>query len=125
VQIFHAVENLFTNTRNPSDPGRQTGVRWTGPGATFGVAPIVNQPVVRAGNKNAGDSSAKTVCQGVFLSRQQYLSECEHNQHRDPRLPPGDMSAEQVKVWTDAAFGRLGLTEKDASSSAVAPIRWK
>jgi hypothetical protein len=57
--------------------------------------------------KGAADPSAEAVCRGVFLSRQQYLPDFEHGRCRDPRLPPlGDMSTEQVKDWTDAAFGR-------------------
>ncbi len=57
--------------------------------------------------KGGTDLSVEAVCRGVFLSRQQYLPDFEHGRCRDPRLPPlGDMSAEQVKDWTDAAFGR-------------------
>ena len=45
-------------------------------------------------------------CRGVLLSRMQYVSDMEREGYRDPRLPPlGGMSAEEVKVWTDAAFG--------------------
>jgi hypothetical protein len=56
--------------------------------------------------RKGADESPDAVCRGVFLSRQQYLTDLEHGQCRDPRLPPlGNMSAEQVTVWTDAAFG--------------------
>ena len=57
--------------------------------------------------QGAGGPSTEAVCRGVLLSRLQYLPDLERGRCRDPRLPPlGGMSAEQVKVWTHAAFGR-------------------
>ena len=46
-------------------------------------------------------------CRGVLLSRMQYLPDLERGGYSDVRLrPEGEMSAEQVKAWTDAAFQR-------------------
>jgi hypothetical protein len=47
------------------------------------------------------------VCRGVLLSRAQYLPDLERGGYADVRAPPeGDMSAREVKDWTDAALGQ-------------------
>jgi hypothetical protein len=46
------------------------------------------------------------LCRGVLLSREQYLPDLERGGYRDVRLPPwGNLSEQEVKAWTDAAFG--------------------
>ena len=55
----------------------------------------------------AGPPARERVCRGVLLSRMQYLTDLERGGYADVRRPPeGDMSAREVKRWTDAAFGR-------------------
>ena len=55
----------------------------------------------------AAPAAADAPCRGVLLSRMQYQSDLERGGYSDVRLrPEGEMSAEQVKVWTDAGFRR-------------------
>lgn len=43
------------------------------------------------------------VCEGTLLSRQQYLSDVEDQGYQDGRVVPhGNMSAEEIALWTDA-----------------------
>ena len=49
---------------------------------------------------------ADAPCRGVLLSRMQYLPDLERDGFSDVRLrPDGKISADEVKAWTDAAFG--------------------
>jgi Uncharacterised nucleotidyltransferase len=67
---------------------------------------VVCQLIARLQEQPSGPP-AESICRGVFLSRMQYLPDLERGRCLDPRLPPrGGMTAQQVKVWTDAAFGR-------------------
>jgi hypothetical protein len=51
--------------------------------------------------------AADAPCRGVLLSRMQYLSDLERGGYSDARLAPeGEMSAAQVRAWTDAGFER-------------------
>ncbi len=44
------------------------------------------------------------LCRGTLLSRGQYLLDVEERGYRDARLVPvGNMSAEDIKLWSDAA----------------------
>jgi hypothetical protein len=46
---------------------------------------------------------AEPVCQGTLLSRAEYLIDVQQWGYRDARLAPlGQMSAEEITVWTDA-----------------------
>ena len=43
------------------------------------------------------------VCYGPLLSREQYLHDIERLKYHDGRQEPhGPMTAEQVKIWTEA-----------------------
>ena len=67
---------------------------------------VLKELTARWQDETASPPPAGPECRGVYLSRMQYLSDLERG-CRDPRQPPaGGMSAEQVKAWTDAAFGR-------------------
>jgi len=47
------------------------------------------------------------VCRGPIISREQYLIDIQQWAHQDGRLPPhGHMSAEEIKLWTDAISQR-------------------
>ncbi len=55
----------------------------------------------------AAPAAADAACRGVLLSRMQYLPDLERGGYSDVRLrPEGEMSAAEVKAWTDAAFQR-------------------
>ncbi len=57
--------------------------------------------------ERAAPAPADAPCRGVLLSRMQYLPDLERGGYSDVRLrPEGEMSGEQVKAWTDAAFQR-------------------
>jgi hypothetical protein len=48
---------------------------------------------------------ADRVCRGPLLSRSQYLVDITEWGYRDPRLvPEGNMTHEEIAVWTEAAF---------------------
>ncbi len=69
-------------------------------------AAVLGELTARWQAEIAAPAAADRECRGVLLSRIQYLSDMERDGRRDPRLPPsGGMSAEEVKVWTEAAFG--------------------
>lgn len=54
------------------------------------------------------------LCQGTLLSRSQYVPDLERGD-RDGRLPPnGNMTPEQIEVWTDAATEEIDLPQADA-----------
>jgi hypothetical protein len=43
------------------------------------------------------------VCYGTLLSREQYLHDLDRWKYRDAReQPEGQMTPEQIRVWTDA-----------------------
>jgi hypothetical protein len=51
------------------------------------------------------EPSGDRICRGTLLSRSQYLVDLEQWGYRDARLlPRGTMTAEQIAVWTAAAF---------------------
>jgi hypothetical protein len=57
--------------------------------------------------RSTSPAPVESVCQGVLLSRLQYLSDLGRDGYDDVRLSPrGRMSPQEVKVWTDAAFAR-------------------
>lgn len=55
-------------------------------------------------------------CQGTLLSRSQYVPDLERG-YRDGRLPPyGNMTPEEVEVWTDAASEETDLPQVDGET---------
>lgn len=69
-------------------------------------ADVMDQIVVRLQEESQCPPASGKLCQGPFLSREQYLIDISAWGYRDARLPPtGDMSAGDIAHWT-AAIGK-------------------
>lgn len=66
----------------------------------------VVEELASRGSMSPPDPSAKRLCRGTLLSREQYLPDLARG-WRDARLPPtGTMSDEAIALWTNAIAGR-------------------
>ncbi|HVS37304.1 MAG TPA: nucleotidyltransferase family protein [Gemmataceae bacterium] len=71
------------------------------------IPPAVLHQLNERWRAEATAPSTDAPCRGVLLSRMQYLPDLERDGFTDARLKPdGALSAEQIKVWTDAGFER-------------------
>jgi hypothetical protein len=61
------------------------------------------------------------ICYGTLLSREQYLHDVQRLNYHDARLEPhGRMTAEQLKIWTDAIPKKTtGKTEEKTEEKAA------
>ncbi len=69
-------------------------------------APVMRQLTERllAEVERPASAAERTLCQGTVLSRSQYLVDVERWHYRDARLEPvGNMSPEEIEIWTTAA----------------------
>lgn len=67
-------------------------------------AEVMQELLGRLQNELQQTPSTEKVCQGTLLSRQQYLPDLKRGYH-DARLQPrGNMTAEQLEVWTAAIW---------------------
>jgi predicted nucleotidyltransferase len=69
---------------------------------------VMDELLRRVGLEQQADSPGRTVCNGTFLSRNQFISDIELDRFMDARLDGrSSMSAEEIKEWTVA-----GATEQ-------------
>ena len=86
--------------------GHLTLFRYIYPSEIDCIPPMVlRELTARWQAETAAPSASDAPCRGVLLSRLQYLPDLEHGGFSDVRLrPDGNLTAEQIKAWTDAAF---------------------
>jgi hypothetical protein len=64
---------------------------------------VSNELLARLQHERGHPAATERLCQGTLLSRSQYLIDIGEWGYQDARLPPrGNMTAEQISIWTEA-----------------------
>lgn len=67
---------------------------------------VMDELAARLQGEHQTPANGHRLCQGTFISREQYLNDLQREGYADARLPPhGPMDAEHIALWTAAIEG--------------------